>query len=95
MSRIDAGFQLGQLRTAADVEREATQWLGYAAWAVAAVTFSVPLLSAAGIYAMTSFTVARRQREIGIRTALGASPRRLLGGIFARASAHLGAGVLT
>ena len=43
---------------------------------------------------MTSFTVARRRREIGIRTALGASPRRLLCGIFARASAQLGAGVL-
>jgi predicted permease len=93
-SQIDAGLQLGQLRTAADVEREATQWLGYVAWAVAAVTFSVLLLSAAGIYAMTSFTVARRQREIGIRTALGASPRRLLAGIFARTSAQLGAGVL-
>lgn len=93
-SQIDAGLQLGQLRTAAGVEREATQWLEYVAWAVAAVTFSVLLLSAAGIYAMTSFTVARRRREIGIRTALGASPRRLLAGIFARASAQLGAGVL-
>ena len=93
-SRIDAGLELGQLRTAAEVEREATQWLEYVAWAVAAVTFSVLLLSAAGIYALTSFTVARRRREIGIRTALGASPRRLLVGIFARASAQLGTGVL-
>ena len=93
-SQADAGLQLFQLRTAAEVEREATRGLVYAAWAVAAVTFSVLLLSAAGIYALTSFTVARRRREIGIRTALGASPRRLLGGIFARASAQLGAGVL-
>jgi predicted permease len=93
-SQVDSGLQLGQLRTAAEVEREATQWLEYVAWAVAAVTFSVLLLSAAGIYSMTSFTVARRRREIGIRTALGASAGRLLGGIFARASAQLGAGVL-
>jgi putative ABC transport system permease protein len=85
---------LGQLRTAAQVDREANRALDYVAWAVAAVTLSVLLLSAAGIYAMTSFTVARRRREIGIRTALGASPRRLLGRIFARASAQLGAGVL-
>ena len=54
---------------------------------------SVLLLSAAGIYAMMSFTVARRRREIGIRAALGADARRVLTGIFGRASAQLGAGI--
>jgi putative ABC transport system permease protein len=51
-------------------------------------------LSAAGIYALMSFTVARRRREIGIRTALGANPARILAGIFSRACAQLIAGVL-
>ena len=60
---------------------------------IVAVTGSVLLLSAAGIYAMMSFTVARRWREIGIRVALGADPRRVLMGIFGRASAQIGAGV--
>lgn len=55
---------------------------------------SVLLLSAAGIYAMMSFTVARRRREIGIRSALGADSRRVLGSIFARASAQIIAGIL-
>ena len=67
-------------------------------WAVAvgviSVMISVLLLSAAGIYAMMSFTVARRRREIGIRAALGADARRVLAGIFGRASAQLGTGVL-
>lgn len=54
---------------------------------------SVLLLSAAGIYAMLSFTVARRRREIGIRIALGADRRRILLTIFARAAAQLGVGV--
>ncbi len=63
------------------------------ALAVVAVTASVLLLSAAGIYAMMSFTVARRWREIGIRVALGADARRVLMGIFGRASAQIGAGV--
>lgn len=72
-------------------EQKAFVWL---ALGIVAVTLSVLLLSAAGIYAMMSFTVARRRREIGIRSALGADPRRILTGVFARASAQLGTGIL-
>ena len=57
------------------------------------INASVLLLSAAGIHAMMSFTVARRWREIGIRVALGADARRVLMGVFGRASAQIGAGV--
>jgi predicted permease len=60
---------------------------------VVAINASVLLLSAAGIHAMMSFTVARRWREIGIRVALGADARRVLMGIFGRACAQIGAGV--
>jgi len=56
-----------------------------AAYLLGAVTLSVLLLSAAGMYALMSFTVARRRREIGIRSALGAQPTHLLAGIFKRA----------
>ncbi|MBP8274392.1 MAG: ABC transporter permease [Acidobacteria bacterium] len=52
------------------------------------------LLSTAGIYAMMSFTVSRRTREIAIRAALGANPRRLVGAIFSRAARQIGAGAL-
>jgi ABC-type antimicrobial peptide transport system permease subunit len=52
----------------------------------------VIVLSAAGIYALMSFTVARRRREIGIRAALGADRRQLLLGIFSRALGQLAAG---
>jgi ABC-type antimicrobial peptide transport system permease subunit len=38
--------------------------------------------------------VARRTREIGIRIALGANPRHVLGSVFARAGRQLGGGIL-
>lgn len=91
---VDPSLQLDQLNTAAEVDRLDRQTLLFVASAVAAVTLSVLLLSATGIYAMMSFTVAGRRREIGIRTALGAGPQRVLAHVFTRASAQLGAGVL-
>jgi hypothetical protein len=69
------------------------KFLRLMATAIIVVMSSVLLLSAAGIYAMMSFTVARRRREIGIRAALGADARRILAGIFRRAATQLGAGV--
>lgn len=56
------------------------------------LTGSVLLLSAAGIYALMSFTVTQRRREIGIRSALGADRRRILASIFRRAALQLGIG---
>ena len=64
------------------------------AWAIALVTVSVLLLSAAGIYALMAFTVAQRTREIGIRTALGAQPRHVMLDVFGRAAWQVTAGVL-
>ena len=75
-----------------DREREV---LRYIALAMIVVTGAVLLLSAAGIYAMMSFTVAKRRREIGIRAALGANARRVLMGVFGRAAAQVGGGVAT
>src|SRR3972149_3162685 len=81
---VDPALQLHELKTATEVERDEQR-----------LNLAMALLAAAGIYAMMSFPVARRRREIGIRQALGADPRRLLAGIFSRASAQLGLGVLT
>ena len=52
------------------------------------------LLATAGVYALVSFTLARRTREIGIRTALGASRGRIVRGVLSRALWQIGLGVL-
>ena len=52
------------------------------------------LLSTVGIYSLMSFTVSQRTREIGIRIALGARPRRIVAAIFSRAFAQVGLGAL-
>jgi hypothetical protein len=93
VAATDPGFQLHDVQSDAEVLSSGARELRTFALAVAFATLSVLLLSAAGIYAMLSFTVAQRRREIGIRTALGADHRRIVSSIVTRASAQLGAGV--
>ena len=47
------------------------------------------VLSGAGLYALMSFTVDQRRREIGIRTALGATAQRIIRAVATRALLQL------
>ena len=87
---VDPTIQLTDVQPLAQVgggEAKMNWALTAVAWVVG---FIVLLLSATGIHALMSFTVARRTREI----ALGASPGRIVAGIFSRAFLQIGAGLL-
>jgi predicted permease len=93
-AEVDPALQLTGVGVMTDLYRSLRTALRSLAWAAALITASVLLLSAAGIYALMSFTVAQRTREIGIRTALGAPPRRVILDVFRRAAWQVSAGVL-
>jgi hypothetical protein len=90
---IDPSLRLDRLLPLDQALREPQLSMRMAAAAIALVTLSVVLLSAAGIYALISFTVAQRRRDIAIRSALGASPRRILRSIFSRVASQLAGGL--
>jgi putative ABC transport system permease protein len=89
---VDPSLHVDEVRTLAEIYRQHRFGDNLGAIAIVAVTASVLLLSAAGLYALTAFTVAQRRREIGIRSALGAQPRQLVVAVFRRAFIQIGAG---
>jgi predicted permease len=89
---VDPTLQVDEVRTLAEIYREHRFGDNLGAITIGAVTGSVLLLSAAGLYALMAFTVAQRRREIGIRSALGAQPGHLVAAVFRRAFWQVGAG---
>lgn len=89
---VDPTLQTRYVRPLESTVRQMQGAMRMGALGLGLLTGSVLLLASAGIYALMSFTVTQRRREIGIRSALGAHPRRILMSIFARAASQLGLG---
>jgi predicted permease len=91
---VDPTLRLSELQRMDEITSDVVWIVGLWLRITILMTAIALLLSLAGIYAVLSFIVARRTREIGVRVALGASRRRVIGAIFRRPLSQVGLGVL-
>ena len=90
---LDPGLRLDEVRSLDEIVWSVDVPMMIGAGAITSVVTLGLFLSAAGIFSLMSVSVARRTKEIGLRTALGASRGRLLAGIFSRALILVGSGI--
>lgn len=93
VAAVDPSLRLSEVGTAADAWGPVHTGARLGAWIFMAMAAIVLMLSVAGIYALMSFTVSRRTREIAIRTAVGAGRGQIVRTVFGRAVIQLVAGV--
>ena len=91
---VDPALRLEDLKTMDRISANDRVAIAFFARLLSGAGLVALILATAGVYALMSFTVARRTAEIGIRLALGASTRRIVWSTLSRAIVQVGAGVL-
>jgi predicted permease len=94
VAQADPLLPISDVRPLSDVVASDTAPRRVQARALAAFAALALGLAALGIHGLLSFTVSQRSREIGVRMALGATPRDILEMVLARSAVLAGAGAL-
>ena len=92
-AEVDPMLRLTDLQPVDEVTSSVLWVLGMWLNITLMLTGIVLLLSLAGIYAVLSFTVSRRTREIGVRVALGAPRGRVVAAIFRKPLTQVATGI--
>jgi predicted permease len=96
--RVDANQAIYNVKSMEQVLAEETSGVRAAAWVMSVDAAIALLLALMGAYSVSSFFVAQRTQEIGVRMAMGASPRAIVGMVLAQTARTtamgLGSGLL-
>jgi len=90
---VDPSVAVGNVRPISEVLGAALASRRFSLLLVGSFSGAALFLAAAGLYAVISYGIQQRTREIGVRLALGATRGRILAMIFKEGALLLGAGV--
>ncbi|MCC6987843.1 MAG: ABC transporter permease [Acidobacteria bacterium] len=93
VTRADPEQPVSDVRTLSDIVRLETSSRSAQLTVLVAFAAVAVLLACLGIHSLLAYVVAARVPEIGVRMALGASPRQVLGMVVGRTAALAAAGV--